>query len=209
MTELFPKICPLATSLVAPAELSRQPFEAGQPSGIVVHYTADRGLDVVRKSLVESGLCYHFIIARDGHIEQHAWANATVWHAGKAEWAGLSPNRAFLAIALESWGELKVDADNNFSSWNGQAFEDHAAKRPNNVNGTTSWWDAASLDQLEALDKLCLWAVENGVLVDNICGHDECATPKGRKIDPGGVLPVTMAEYRAFLGGEAAKQGAV
>lgn len=198
MADIFPKIYPFRSALVAPDQLSKEPFHE-PPVGIVVHYTAERGMQNIRSALVASGLCYHLIIGRDGKVEQHAWLDHVVWHAGKALWRGMSPNHRFLAVALESWGEVKCEDEpqDGFTSWTGADVpSDDVVARPGNIQKATSFWDAATERQLAALDDLCLWACAQGIDPLNICGHDECALPLGRKIDPGGVLPMGMEDFR-------------
>lgn len=179
------------------------------PKGIVIHHSADRDLGRVQISLETRGLGYHLIIARDGSITQHAWLDHGVWHAGKALWMGYSPNTYFLSISLLSWGEIKRDGK-VFKTWSGAVLPDsEVVERVSNVNGQKYYWDAATPEQLASLSRLCQWCIDNGVPIKNICGHDECAIPKGRKSDPGGVLPMTMQEYRDFLAVDRTKTGGI
>lgn len=204
----FPRIYPFATNVIRPSELSRNPFPGLSPIGVVIHYTAERGLAQARRSLDQSGLCYHLIIGRDGSCEQHAWLDMQVWHAGKATWNGYSPNVRFLAVAVESWGEVTLDPVERtlYRSWSGAKVpETQVTERPDNLRGDMLHWDACTPEQLETLQKALFWAVDLGVDPENVCGHDECALPVGRKTDPGGVLPMRMVEYRKFLMNEKAE----
>jgi N-acetyl-anhydromuramyl-L-alanine amidase AmpD len=199
----FPHVYPWVTALVAPDKLVREPFPDRRPNGIVVHYTADRDEARMRRALEQSGLCYHLIISRNGNVTQHAWLDRQVWHAGKAIWNGHSPNHRFLAVGLVSWGELQADLDNpgEWKAWNGSKIDQtDVAFRPSNHDPDSRFhWDTATSEQMAALNRICVWASSQGIPVDNICGHDECALPKGRKPDPGGVLPMNMIAYRSFL----------
>jgi len=117
-----------------------------------------------------------------------------VWHAGKALWGPHSPNRAHLSISLLSWGEVECLAPGAFESWNGQAVTTTEV-----VERSGAWWDAATAEQEASLVDALVWVVQKGIYVSQICGHDECALPKGRKIDPGGVLSMTMEELRKHV----------
>lgn len=163
--------------------------------GVTVHYTADRDLDRTLRALQARGLGYHAIIDRDGTVYQTVPLTHGVWHAGKALWGQFSPNRSHLAISLLSWGELEALAPGAYQSWNGQTVStDEVASRAG------AHWDAATPAQEAALVDFLVWACQQGISAENICGHDECALPKGRKIDPGGVLSMTMEELRGAVG---------
>lgn len=196
-------IYPFATRLIAPHEGAKEPFVDSQPGGVTVHYTADRNVKRVISSLKEKGYNYHLLIDRDGSVIQTGYLDKSVWHAGKAEWNGKSPNKEHASIALVSWGYL-FEQDNGFFSWSGdQVSKMDAVKRGNNLQGEHKKiraWDAATMLQETKLLEVLSWFRASGISPADICGHDECALPAGRKEDPGGVLSMTMAEVRASLG---------
>lgn len=204
LTPAFPQLYPAADAVMDPARLVKGEFIGGRPTGITIHHAADRRLDVVRLELEQKGLGYHIIIDREGKIYSNAYLTHRVWHAGKAVWRGLSPNSTHLAISLLSWGEVKPigGAAPDFKAWSGVsvAKADVAHRQSNTKPGQELfYWDAATQPQLDALKRVCLWCVQQGIDPQHICGHDECALPIGRKSDPGGVLPFTMAEFRLLL----------
>jgi N-acetyl-anhydromuramyl-L-alanine amidase AmpD len=128
---------------------------------------------------------YHFIIDRDGSLHQTASLSHSVNHAGKAMWNGQSPNRTHLAIAFISWGFLTDES----KAWNGTQVA--GVKRRGKL------WDPASEAQENRLNKLLGELIRfYGISPLNICGHDECAIPQGRKADPGGSLLKTMGDIR-------------
>lgn len=178
------------------------------PQGITIHYTADRDVKRSIDSLVSQKLAYHFIIGRDGKMFQMAPLTHSVWHAGNAKWLGKSPNREHISVALTSWGYLDYDSrTGDRKSWSGTVVApNEVGFRPSNVDSKGRWWDIATSDQKSALNKLMLWFVDRGINIEDICGHDEAAIPSGRKMDPGGVLPLRMYEYREFLNREHAKK---
>lgn len=189
----FPDVFPWAHKLVDPTALAVGPMD---PLGVVVHYLADRDVDRSIRGLKEAGLGYHLIIDRKGLVYQTTYFNLRVNHAGAAEWNGLSPNRHFIAIALASWGYL----DNDNRAWNGATIDlKETALRPSNASGKMLRWDSATQVQETVLMTCLSWLMTKGISLKNICGHDECALPLGRKQDPGGVLPRSMKEVRVLL----------
>jgi N-acetyl-anhydromuramyl-L-alanine amidase AmpD len=188
MTTPFPELYPKADqkhlgALKAVADL--------KPTGVTVHYTADRDLDRAVRALAARELGYHLIIDRAGAVFQFVPFSKGVWHAGKAMWGSLSPNRAHIAVSLVSWGEVECLAPGAFQSWNAQTVPTDEV-----VQRQVEWWDAATAAQEAALLEVLAWVCGHGIDVSAICGHDECALPKGRKIDPGGVISMTMQELR-------------
>lgn len=161
---------------------------ASLPTGVTVHYTADPNLDRVKAHMLSERVGYHFIIDRAGAVHQTASLGRCVNHAGKAMWNGQSPNRTHLAVAFLSWGLLSKES----KSWTGAPVI--GVKREGNL------WDPATVRQEESLIDLLQWAMrEYGIMASNLCGHDECALPKGRKSDPGGSLSRSMGAIRKEL----------
>ena len=201
MTQTLPDLYPQATH----RHLGRlMPVGALVPQGVTVHYTADRDLDRTITALAARGLGYHLVIDRDGAAHQVVPFNGSVWHAGKAVWGSVSPNRGHVSVALLSWGELEELAPGAYQTWNGKVIPtaDVAVRRG-------APWDAATAAQEAALVRFLTWAVKAGGLDPaSICGHDECAIPHGRKVDPGGTLPWTMEELRALVAAQASQSPA-
>ena len=201
---IFPAKYPAAAS-AAPARVIGVPFKGQRPQGVTVHYTADRNVARTVRALNERGLGYHVIIDRDGKVTQYAPFTHRLDHAGPSLWRDLSCNRWHIAVSLVSWGEVQAKGDKLYAAWNGAELADKDADgedirtRRCNVGGRMAHWDAATSRQVDELYRFLAWCVANGVDVENICGHDEAAMPPGRKVDPGGVLPVSMADLRGTL----------
>jgi N-acetyl-anhydromuramyl-L-alanine amidase AmpD len=194
---MFPKVYPHLKGLLQFDATAQDSFKEGRPLGVVIHYTADRNLVEGVKSLVARKLGYHLIIDRDGGVYQMTSLDRKCWHAGSALWHGRSPNHHFLAVSLVSWGFLKPMT---FESYAGTKIRiEDVEQRPDNVKGIVQPWDAATDLQLVALDEVLRFCITNGIEPEMICGHDECALPFGRKLDPGGVLPWSMAKLRERL----------
>lgn len=182
--------------LVDPLSMSTGRME---PSGVTVHYLAEVSVEAAMKSLRAEGLGYHVIIDRDGSLYQTCYFSHKVAHAGVAKWNGKSPNSNHVAVAVASWGAVGLK-EKKFYSWAGHEIpSSQVARRQGNRSDTLYHWHAATQPQEATLMMFLRWCVSKGVKPDEICGHDECALPEGRKADPGGVLSLTMKELRETL----------
>lgn len=191
----FPRVFPGASREHQGVVQTVGAFHGGSPRGVTVHYTASRDISSTISTLASKNLGYHLIIDRDGTIYQCAEFTGRLNHAGKALWNGLSPNKAHLAVALISWGLLKELAPGACESWGGKLVATEDCKYRQG-----QWWDAATTAQELALLKFLRWATIQGIDAGSICGHDESAIPKGRKVDPGGVLSLDMPRLRDLIG---------
>lgn len=199
MARDFPSTYKAADYIISPAQMSKEAFVDNRPSGVVLHYLADRSVNRAHSSLVEGGLGYHIIIDRLGSVYQTAFLNRRVNHAGKAIWNDMSPNRFFVGIAVASWGRINV-SNGGFYSWAGTKIpQEEIAARKSNIDGKTYLWDAATDEQERKLWEILRWFVVQGIPPENFCDHSECALPTGRKLDIGGVLSATMDEIRNRL----------
>lgn len=166
------------------------------PTGVTLHYTADDSLARSISALRHAGLGYHLLVDKYGIIHQGAPFTDRVYHAGKAMWLGNRPNATHLAVSLVSWGKLTGG-----KSWRGDEVPEHEI-----VERQGGQWHAASRAQEESIEIILEWMVDQGIDPRHICGHDECAIPPGRKIDPGGVLSVSTHEIReGFISRRASK----
>lgn len=183
----LPEYYPAADRLLEPENGLVRPFS---PVGVTIHYTATGSVESAHNGLKSQGLNYHLIIGRDGEIVQTAKLTHSVYHAGRAEWLGVSPNRGHIAIALVSWGH--VDADNK--SWAGVEVPNKQVRVKDGMR-----WHIATSKQEAQLILTCRWLVCQGIRPSRICGHDECCIPAGRKLDPGGILSKPMDSLRRLL----------
>ena len=183
-----------------PKDLAVGPWPAGKPRGITLHHSADRNLEHVVAFGIAEKVGYHFIVDRLGIVHQGASLEQRVNHAGKANWLGMSPNREHLAVCVLSWGRLQKVGD-EFQSWSTrQVPNDSVAERGDNFDGKVAYWDEATEAQEAALWGLLTWlCLAYKIPSSNICGHDECALPRGRKDDPGGVLSLSMPAVRDHI----------
>lgn len=197
----LPAVYPLIKGIWNPRELARGRWEDNGPLGVTVHYTATRNLKAV---LAEQGVGYHLVIDRNGDRHQRTFLDQRVDHAGRAVWNGRSPNRAHVAVALVSYGWLKETPSGNIFTADGkvQVAPGDVRACHGNVGDQIMLWDAATKAQEAALFETLRYLMTAGhISADDICGHDECALPQGRKVDPGGVLSLEMAQVRLTLKG--------
>ena len=186
----FPEMLENANHSYLGKVVSVGPFNGFRPSGITLHYTADRDIARVVKTLKDRGLGYNVIIDRDGTIYQTAKLTDRCYHAGKAIWNGKSPNRTHLSISLISWGFVK-EAGPHYEAWNREMVPAWDVK-----DRFGQYWDAATEAQERSMLQLLVLLVGLGIDPGEICGHDECALPPGRKADPGGVIGVRPKNLR-------------
>lgn len=77
------------------------------PEMVVLHYTV-LPLDAARARLCDPAaeVSAHWLIARDGRVEQLVDENRRAWHAGAGSWAGLDDiNSRSIGIELENAGD--------------------------------------------------------------------------------------------------------
>jgi N-acetyl-anhydromuramyl-L-alanine amidase AmpD len=182
---MMPAKYPHAHTLYTPDKPGVGPMGA-HARGVTVHYTASGSLISALREEVH-GLGYHILIDRDGSTVQTCYLTLRVNHAGKANWNGDSPNKSHLAVAFVSWGLL-----------DGAGYSYAGVQVPKEEIRTDEKgkWHAATPQQEDSLLRFLGWAVSQGINRNNICGHDECALPKGRKVDPGGCLSFRLADFR-------------
>lgn len=183
----------------------RGAFPAGVPRGICIHYTAGGdNIGGITGTLKKNGLGYHVVIQRDGKCIKLLPLDQRCDHAGPAFWNGISPNRECLAIALANYGLLQKKGDKFFAWPAGYSREipnDRVIIAPD-IRDVEQPWEAAPKPQLDALYCLLKKLMKKfNIKPQMIFGHDEAARPKGRKVDPGGILGKTMDEVRDELSG--------
>lgn len=193
----LPALYPFVRSVFQPTSLARGPFAQGVV-GVTVHHAADRDLDRVKKHGASTRIGYHLVIDRDGFVHQTAYLDQQVAHAGNALWNGVSPNRAHVAVCVLSWGRV-TRGDGGFKSWSGALVPTADVVRRPGRDGKPGTWDLTTAKQEAALLDVLAWLVACGIDPAQVCGHDECALPLGRKDDPGGVLSCSMKQVRERL----------
>lgn len=182
-------VCPIADDIQYVEGLAQSPWAQKSPRGVTVHYSADGSSERLRREMFATKIGYHFLIEKKGRIIQTSSLDKTVHHAGKAMWRDLSPNRHHIAIAFICWGKL----NDKGHTWTGLQIH-------NPVTRAKGMWEPATSEQEASLVRLLKFlCLSYKISPEDICGHDECAIPHGRKADPGGSLSMTMSELRAQL----------
>ncbi len=75
---------------------------------IVLHATAGRGVDGAVSTLIQRGLSYHFIIAKDGAVTKCVPISAEAFHAGESKGPeGASVNRYSVGISFANLNDGK------------------------------------------------------------------------------------------------------
>lgn len=178
------RLFPFALTSFSP--MFRTPIK---PKGIVVHYTAGGSAISSMNHLRSVDLGYHLLIERNGRVWQQYSLDSQCSHAGKALWNDHYPNNSFYGIALCNYGKLLK---------NGKTIYGTTPQKSTLRNGEL--WEPATPSQEATLIYLCRWLIAHqGISHKNICGHDECALPIGRKTDPGGALSFSMQDLRDYL----------
>lgn len=195
---MFPKFYPQSKSFLGPLASSGL-IPGLAPRGVVVHFTGGSSLQGAYSTLKKKGYAYHLLIDRDGRVSQCLELVRRAAHAGHAEWEGLSPNRYFIGISLVGWGQLVEKNGKFLSEAATEVPADQVALRVGHVDDKLRYWQMSTPAQDKALLEALRWLMEQGIPAAMVCGHDECALPKGRKDDPGGMLPWTMPELREML----------
>jgi hypothetical protein len=191
-------------------------YRKGYPEGAVIHWISgwsregDRGNSANKHA--ENALKYgakqgygYLALSETGLMIQGQPFDSYDSHAGSSSWPslGLSVSQYLVGIEVCCAGKLKKISDGVYESWFGARFTDaevRYSKKKDNIQ--EGYYHKYSVAQEEELTRFLLWMKWNNPSVfsfDNVIGHDETATPLGRKSDPGASLSMSMPEYREYL----------
>ena len=186
---LYPK-----AKLLSPAQTKNVDgkFPAGQPSLIVMHYTASgAGLSSAKylHGKHKPASSAHFVLDRDGTVWQLSDLDRVTWHAGKSSWKDAKGrkiehvNNFGLGIEVANWGFWRKEIakqvpDPAKAGW-------LKAKHPN--GGPSQWWEPYAEKQVASLEELTRWLLKNCPKVHDLVGHEQISP--GRKVDPGPAFP--------------------
>lgn len=180
-----------------------QPHRIQPIEGVVYHYTASTKKDPARNWLTakdDAFVSAHFLIDRDGTIEQLAPLTDRTFHAGGSRFLGRGAvNERTIGIEIVNVGPLvgyggyfwTVDgAGNRARKFQGSMVSAKSPSHPYTI------WEAYSVPAMEAVCRLTrvltelfpsLLADRNGTRYPRLVGHEEI-DPK-RKMDPGPAFP--------------------
>jgi hypothetical protein len=186
-------------------------YRKGYPEGAIIHWTAGHwDADLTAQTNNAAPYCY-FMIDRKGEVSQAFPLNRWGSHAGASEWKGLGKSVSQYLVGIEVMCAGKVEKKGErYVPWFGRAVpKDEIVFSKKDGNITEGFYQRYTPEQFDSLTHLLLWLKGNNpdvFKIENVIGHDECATPLGRKTDPGASLVdsvtgeiYTVAEYRTLL----------
>ena len=151
------------------------------PDTIVLHYTA--AFNSTAHLLDSPNVSAHFVVRRDGTIDQLFPCNIKCWHAGRSVHKGRKfVNNFSIGIEIENLGIMnEVTSDGGFTWFKKFVFDKDLVKV-----GSDKWHKYNGVE-IGATFLLCsLLIAEYGI--KDIVGHSEIAS--GRKVDPGVLFPL-------------------
>lgn len=178
-----------------------------EPEVLVIHYGVTTNLNTLVAAQRESGYWAHLSIdgytegARGGvyHIRQHLDFNRKGSHAGPSHWNGRdSVNDVSVGIEISNPGPL-IEKAGRLYTVHGQEWDrDQAVQLRHDIKACGyEWWAIYTDQEIDLLVEFSHLFVEQLGFRD-IVGHDEIATPRGRKIDPGPAMPTRWLRKRMF-----------
>lgn len=172
------------------------------PEIVVLHDTAGRlekGNSARYLRDNPAGVSVHFVVERDGSIEQQVPTNRRAGHAGKSSYHGRKDCNAFsIGIEIVNPGRMTPGPDGRAHAWWGEAFgvEDldwRVVKTPEHGHGA---WASYTPEQIEALRAL-LTALFAGVpTLRDITTHWYISP--GRKVDVNPLFPLDELRHAVF-----------
>jgi len=179
-----------------PSPLEGRPMEA---KALVLHTTVSDSLASTVSWLQkqESFSSEHVLIGRDGAIVQMVPFDRTGAHAGSARLPnGDSYNRSSIGISLVNAGQLQR-TEKTYRAWFGREIDPAEVLEVSDSTGSfPTYWHKPTPVQLRTLEAIIALLVDT-YPIDTLVGHD--AISRGRKTDPGPVIPVKELGER-FLG---------
>ena len=173
------------------------PFPAGQPDTIIVHYTAcaDATRAIAMLSDPVREVSAHLVVDQLGGITQLVPFDLIAWHAGKSSWQGReSLNKYSIGIEIANAGPLTLK-DKTFHTWDNLEINSKEVEARINENSHLEYWHKFPKDQILSVKDICSSLI-NRYGIKEILAHSEIAP--GRKIDPGPVFPIDF--IRSILG---------
>lgn len=169
------------------------------PQYLVIHYTGSGTFEGAVRELTKKGSkkSAHVVIGRAGEVTQIASFDQRAWHCGASAWKEfVDLNDRSIGIELQNWGKLVRDKDGNrYFSWAGtEVPANQVAWARHRITGEIHPWHTYTTAQIEKCKSIALEIVLE-YDIQEIIGHEDIATPKGRKLDPGPVF--SLDEIRA------------
>lgn len=174
------------------------------PKFLVMHFTAgwqdQHAIDIFASS--SGRVSAHLILDRDGTLTQMLPFDVKGYHAGESYWRGYNGlNGHSIGIEIVNYGSTPHFREDTNTVMDRRGTKpvgspDEWLYAPHQIFGGRSvYWQRYTQEQLDVLDVLTPLLIQEYNLRE-VVGHDEIATPKGRKPDPGPAFP--MAFYKEF-----------
>jgi hypothetical protein len=182
-------------------------YRNGYPEFALIHHTAGRDGTGTIDHGIKSGFLY-LTITRDGTLYQCNPLNEWGSHAGRSFKAGYGTSVSRFCVGIEVIGAGKCDVITRgsmrlFKAWfhrrESEYFQEHEVRYADGKCGEKyrGWYQKFTPAQEAALIRTLNWLWTNNpsiFKIDHITGHENVATPAGRKNDPSASLSITMAE---------------
>lgn len=181
------------------------------PQIVILHDTAGRlekGNSARYLQNAPSGVSVHFVIERDGSIEQQVPTNRRAGHAGKSTWQGRSDCNAFsIGIEIVNPGKMRKVSSDAALAWWGEEFplgygaqdgiegEFFTAEISTREHGSGVWMDYTP-EQVEAVEALLIALFDGIDSLQDITTH--WYVSPGRKIDTNPLFPLDQIRARVL-----------
>lgn len=160
---------------------------------LIWHYTAGQGNAARWFQYPEARASAHFVIRRDGTIIQCVKLENSAWHVGKAT----IDNAQCIGVEIENVGRVKPHPDGGWvfggknTVWKPDAEPIQAKLRYDTGKVVDAWWVPYTNAQHTAIRKLLADLERSNwkTCLGDQRGHEDIATPVGRKTDPGPLFP--------------------
>jgi N-acetylmuramoyl-L-alanine amidase len=176
-----------------------QPFDAGMPDSIVIHYTGGSSGDSSSAYLCKNGVkaSAHLVVDRSGEVYQLVSFDTVSWHAGESSFNGRSGyNKFSIGIEIDNAGVLKKAGD-KYVSWFGKKYdEDEVIEAVHRNESVSKYWHMFTEAQIDAVSQICEALIERYPAIKEILGHEEISP--GRKVDPGPAFPLDQLRERVL-----------
>src|ERR1035437_4145865 len=164
---------------------------------IICHYTGGTTVQSAHNTYLDptTQVSWHLSVSRDGDVTQLLSFDKVAWHAGASSW-GTGPqalvgmNKYSIGVEHSNCGPL-TEKNGAYVTAFGQVVPNIDVGFDQNGNP----WQLYSPQQLASSNYLIL-NFARILKVKDILGHEQIATPIGRKKDPGPMYWDTLADIR-------------
>ncbi len=171
------------------------------PSVLVLHYTATRSAASAIRTLADakaaSRVSCHLVLDRDGVVTQLLPFNVAGWHVGVSEYKGRQGvNNFSIGIEMVNAGIVARPRAGFYVDWTGsQVPSDEVIQAKHRITGGMGYWQTYPQAQIDAAVAIGR-ALFDAYKLKDVVGHEDVATPKGRKTDPGPAFPLSATKLQ-------------